>query len=52
MMHAFTMRRFDAYQKAAEQFTISQAAITRKENADIEIDRVLTDCVTSVCDDA
>jgi len=40
--------RFDAYQKAAEQFTISQAYLTRKENADVEIDRVLTDCLTLV----
>lgn len=40
--------RFDAYQKASEQFTISQAYLTRKENADMEIDRVLTDCITTV----
>ena len=40
--------RFDAYQKAAEQFTISQAYLTRKENADVEIDRVLTDCLILV----
>jgi len=44
-----THRRFDAYQKAAEQFTISQAYLTRPENADIEIDRVLTDCLILVC---
>lgn len=42
------MRRFDAYQKAAEQFTISQAYLTRTENADVEIDRVLTDCLVTV----
>ena len=41
-------RRFDAYLKAAEQFTSSQANLTRKDNADIEIDRVLTDCIRSV----
>ena len=46
--HSDRMHRFDAYQKAAEQFTISQAYLTRKENADVEIDRVLTDCLILV----
>ncbi|KAF9643971.1 pyruvate decarboxylase [Thelephora ganbajun] len=45
--HTLGDGRFDAYQKAAEQFTISQAHLTRKENADVEIDRVLTDCIIS-----
>jgi pyruvate decarboxylase len=45
--HTLGDGRFDAYQKAAEQFTISQAHLTRKENADIEIDRILTNCVIS-----
>jgi pyruvate decarboxylase len=43
--HTLGDGRFDAYQKAAEQFTISQAYLTRKENADVEIDRVLTECL-------
>jgi pyruvate decarboxylase len=38
--------RYDAYTKAAENFTISQASITTKESAASEIDRVLTDCIT------
>jgi TPP-dependent 2-oxoacid decarboxylase len=42
------LRRFDAYLKAAEQVTFSQACLTRTDNADIEIDRVLTDCIVSV----
>lgn len=45
--HTLGDGRFDAYLKAAEQFTFSQANLTRKENADIEIDRVLTDCIVS-----
>ena len=46
--HADHTHRFDAYQKAAELFTISQAYLTQKENADVEIDRVLTDCLILV----
>jgi pyruvate decarboxylase len=34
--------------KAAEQFTISQAALLNKTHAASEIDRILTDCVTFV----
>lgn len=41
--------RFDAYEKAAEQFTISQAILKDPNTAAAEIDRVLTDCITSVC---
>jgi TPP-dependent 2-oxoacid decarboxylase len=40
--------RFDAYLKAAEQFTVSQAVLMGKGNAAAEIDRVLTDCITLV----
>jgi len=45
--HTLGDGRYDAYEKAAEQFTISQAYLIRPENADIEIDRVLTKCITS-----
>jgi pyruvate decarboxylase len=45
--HTLGDGRFDAYLKAAEQFTFSQATLTQKNNADIEIDRVLTDCIIS-----
>ena len=41
--------RFDAYRKAAEQFTIAQADITSKATAAAQIDRVLTDLITYVC---
>ncbi|KIJ62714.1 hypothetical protein HYDPIDRAFT_94123 [Hydnomerulius pinastri MD-312] len=37
---------FDAYTKAAEQVTISQAKLMNKGHAATEIDRVLTDCIT------
>ncbi|KAJ7780574.1 pyruvate decarboxylase [Mycena maculata] len=37
---------YDAYIKAAENFSISQAIITDKNTAASEIDRVLTDCIT------
>lgn len=42
------MARYDAYVKAAEQFTFSQALLTDKKNAASEIDRVLVDCMTVV----
>jgi pyruvate decarboxylase len=41
--------RYDAYSKAAQQFTISQASLASNANATIEIDRLLTDCITKVC---
>jgi pyruvate decarboxylase len=40
--------RFGAYRKAAEQFTFSQADITSKTTAAAQIDRILTDLITSV----
>lgn len=40
--------RFDAYYKAAQQFTISQASLTDATSAAAEIDRILTDCVVMV----
>lgn len=45
--HSLGDGRFDAYLKAAEQFTVSQTWITQKEHAAAEIDRVLTDCIES-----
>ena len=41
--------RFDVYTKAAEQVTISQAILMNKGHAAVEIDRILTDCITHVC---
>ncbi|CAL1712960.1 unnamed protein product [Somion occarium] len=43
--HTLGDGRFDAYLKAAQQFTISQASLNNKRTAAAEIDRVLTDCV-------
>jgi pyruvate decarboxylase len=40
--------RYEAYLKAAQQFTWSQGAIFETNTAGSEIDRVLTDCITSV----
>ncbi|KAF9468575.1 thiamine diphosphate-binding protein [Collybia nuda] len=44
--HTLGDGRYDAYVKAAEQFTFSQAFLTDKKNAASEIDRVLVDCMT------
>jgi len=44
--HTLGDGRFDAYIKAAENFTISQAILTDTNTAAAEIDRVLTDCIT------
>jgi hypothetical protein len=44
-LHSF---RYDAYLKAAQQFTHSQGAIFDAISAASEIDRVLTDCISSV----
>ncbi|KAF9221501.1 pyruvate decarboxylase [Gyrodon lividus] len=44
--HTLGDGRFDAYTKAAEQVTISQAMLMNKVHAATEIDRVLTDCIT------
>lgn len=40
--------RFDAYRKASEQFTISQADIVNTNTAAAQIDRVLADLITHV----
>jgi pyruvate decarboxylase len=41
--------RFEVYTKAAEQVTTSQAILMNKVQAAVEIDRILTDCITRVC---
>ena len=46
--HTLGDGRYDAYYKASQQFTISQAALTDKATAAAEIDRVLTECVVTV----
>jgi len=43
--HTLGDGRYDAYTKAAEQFTYSQAILTNTYSAGAEIDRVLSDCV-------
>ncbi|EMD33924.1 hypothetical protein CERSUDRAFT_107720 [Gelatoporia subvermispora B] len=43
--HTLGDGRYDAYFKAAQQFTIAQASIDSKETAGAVIDRVLTECV-------
>ncbi|KAJ7212182.1 pyruvate decarboxylase, partial [Mycena pura] len=44
--HTLGDGRYDAYIKAAENFTASQAILADKSTAAAEIDRVLTDCMT------
>ncbi|KAJ7766357.1 thiamine diphosphate-binding protein [Mycena maculata] len=44
--HTLGDGRYDAYIKAAENFTISQGIITDKDTAAAHIDRVLADCMT------
>ena len=44
-LHPF---RYDAYLKAAKQVTHSQGGVFDVNSAALEIDRVLTDCITSV----
>ncbi|KIK85594.1 hypothetical protein PAXRUDRAFT_831956 [Paxillus rubicundulus Ve08.2h10] len=44
--HTLGDGRFDAYTKAAEQVTTSQAMLMDKNHAAAEIDRILTDCIT------
>ncbi|KAJ6619463.1 thiamine diphosphate-binding protein [Mycena sp. CBHHK59/15] len=44
--HTLGDGRYDAYIKASENFTISQAILTDKNSAAAEIDRVLTECIT------
>jgi len=45
--HTLGDGRYDAYLKAAKQFTWSQGVIFEIASAASEIDRVLTDCITS-----
>lgn len=45
--HTLGDGRFDAYVKAAEQFTFSQILLTDKKNAASEIDRALVDSITA-----
>ncbi|OBZ71188.1 Pyruvate decarboxylase [Grifola frondosa] len=45
--HTLGDGRYDAYYKAAQQFTISQASLTSKATAAAEIDRVITECVVT-----
>ncbi|KAG6896937.1 hypothetical protein C0995_010925, partial [Termitomyces sp. Mi166 len=44
--HTLGDGRYEAYNLAAQQFTYSQAFLKNKKHAPIEIDRVLTDCIT------
>lgn len=41
--------RFDAYTKAAVQFTASQAVLKDTQTAATQIDRILRECVLWVC---
>jgi pyruvate decarboxylase len=41
--------RYDAYQKAAEQFVVYEANLSKKETAAADIDRAITECITKVC---
>ncbi|ESK94985.1 pyruvate decarboxylase [Moniliophthora roreri MCA 2997] len=43
--HTLGDGRYDAYIRAAEQFTIAQAILTNKSTAASEIDRVLSECI-------
>ncbi|KAI8994177.1 pyruvate decarboxylase [Trametes punicea] len=43
--HTLGDGRYDAYYKAAQQFTIAQAVLNSKETAAAEIDRILTECL-------
>lgn len=45
--HTLGDGRFDAYEKAAQQFTVAQAHPMSKEAIAADIDRVLTACVTT-----
>ncbi|EJC98857.1 pyruvate decarboxylase [Fomitiporia mediterranea MF3/22] len=45
--HTLGDGRFDAYEKAAQQFTIAQAHPLSKDTIAAEIDRVLSACVTT-----
>ncbi|KAM5533631.1 hypothetical protein V8D89_012744 [Ganoderma adspersum] len=43
--HTLGDGRYDAYYKAAQEFTIAQATLSSKETAAAEIDRILTECI-------
>ena len=44
-VNSSNVHRFDAYTKAAELFTASQAVLTDTQTAAAQIDRILQDCV-------
>ncbi|TFK40584.1 pyruvate decarboxylase THI3 [Crucibulum laeve] len=44
--HTLGDGRYDAYVKAASQFSVYQAIIMNKNDAPIQIDRALTECIT------
>jgi pyruvate decarboxylase len=47
--HTLGDGRYDAYVKAAQQFSIADAQLMEKSNACAQIDRVLTSIITQVC---
>jgi pyruvate decarboxylase len=44
--HTLGNGKFDAYTKAAEHITIAQAILMNKAQAAVEIDRILTECIS------
>jgi pyruvate decarboxylase len=47
--HTLGDGRYDAYVKAAQQFSVADAQLMEKSNACAQIDRVLTSVITQVC---
>jgi pyruvate decarboxylase len=47
--HTLGDGRFDAYVKAAQQFSITDAQLMDRSSAAAQIDRVLTQVLTQVC---
>jgi pyruvate decarboxylase len=47
--HTLGDGRFDAYTKAAQQFSIADAQLMEKSSACAQIDRVITSILTQVC---
>lgn len=45
--HTLGNGKFDVYTKAAENVTIAQAILMNKAQAAVEIDRILTECITN-----
>ncbi|KAL0960713.1 hypothetical protein HGRIS_005739 [Hohenbuehelia grisea] len=43
--HTLGDGRYDAYERAAEQFTVAQAELRDAKTAPAEIDRILTECI-------